>query len=96
MVTGEEKSGAGIFHWNNVLVKEDAGQIQEHLRDYPSIIVDIDIDYFSQGFNEWKTREIVEYWIQKASIITIATSPLFIPQDKALTILKKLEDVLLQ
>jgi UPF0489 domain len=55
-----------------------------------TIIVDIDLDYFSQGFDESKTLETTKYWIEKADIITIATSPLFIDQQKALEYLRKL------
>ncbi len=62
----------------------------EHLGDYPSIIVDIDLDYFSQGFDEEKTLTTTKYWIERANIITIATSPLFIDQEKALEYLRKL------
>ena len=54
-------------------------------------IVDIDLDYFSQGFDEAKTLETTKYWIEKADIITIATSPLFINQEKALAVLKSLQ-----
>lgn len=91
IVTGEDKVGVGIFSWNWKLTKRNSENILEHPWDYPSIIVDIDLDYFSQGFDETKTLEITKYWIEKADIITIATSPLFIAQEKALGILKSLQ-----
>lgn len=94
MVTGEEKTGAGIFSWNDELKKRSSDAIIEYLADYPSIIVDIDLDYFSQGFEESKTLETTKYWIEKADIITIATSPLFIEQEKALAVLKSLQSSL--
>jgi len=59
------------------------------------IVVDIDLDYFSQGFDEEKCMETVKYWIEKADIITIATSPLFIEQEEALRVLKSLQKALL-
>jgi len=58
-------------------------------------VVDIDLDYFSQGFDEEKCMETVKYWIEKADIITIATSPLFIEQEEALRVLKSLQKALL-
>ncbi len=90
MVTWEEKTGAGVFSWENKLQKRSSDTIMEHLGDYPSIIVDIDLDYFSQGFDEEKTLTTTKYWIERANIITIATSPLFIDQEKALEYLRKL------
>jgi len=60
-----------------------------------SVIVDLDLDYFSQGFDEAETFSTVRYWLTKADIITIATSPLFIQQEKALEILKSLQKELL-
>lgn len=60
----------------------------------PTTIVDIDLDYFSQGFDDAKTLETTKYWIEKADIITIATSPLFIDQEKALSVLKSLQKYL--
>jgi len=48
MVTGEDKNGAGIFSWNGELKKRNSESILENLSKYPNIIVDIDIDYFSQ------------------------------------------------
>lgn len=86
MVTGEERTGAGYFHWENGLKKTgNSPLITEN-----SLIVDIDLDYFSQGFDETKTLETTKYWIGKADIITVATSPLFIDPEKALTMLRKL------
>ncbi len=57
-------------------------------------ILDIDLVYFSQGFDDAKTLETTKYWIEKADIITIATSPLFIDQEKALSVLKSLQKYL--
>jgi hypothetical protein len=57
--------------------------------------VDIDLDYFSQGFDDDIIRENVRFWLAKADIVTIATSPLFIEQEKALTILKSLQKELI-
>ena len=94
MVTGEEKTGAGIFSWNGELKKRNSDSIIVDIKSYPSIIVDIDLDYFSQGFDDTKTLETTKYWIEKADIITIATSPLFIDQEKALSVLKSLQSSL--
>lgn len=91
MVTGEDTAGAGIFSWDNQLKKHDSMNILAKIEDYTSIIVDIDLDYFSQGFDETKTLEITKYWIEKADMITIATSPLFIAQEQALGVLKSLQ-----
>lgn len=90
MVTWEEKIGVWLFSWKGELKKRSSEAILEHLADYPSIILDIDLDYFSQGFDDTKTLETTKYWIEKAYIITIATSPLFIEQEKALEYLRKL------
>jgi hypothetical protein len=95
MVTWEEKTGAGLFSWDDELKKKNSDTLLEHIWDFPSIIVDIDLDYFSQGFDETKTLETTKYWIEKADIITIATSPLFIEQEKALAVLKSLQRNLL-
>lgn len=93
MVTGENRDGAGLFAWENEkLVKKSAQLCTIH--DTRTTIVDIDLDYFSQGFDEAKTLETTKYWIEKADIITIATSPLFIPQEKALSVLKSLQSTL--
>lgn len=91
MVTGEEKTGVGLFSWEGELKKKTSEAILEHITDYPSIILDIDLDYFSQGFDGARTLETTKYWIEKADIITIATSPLFIEQEKALAVLKSLQ-----
>lgn len=88
MVTGEERDGAGIFTWENDSLKKIWSS---KLEAQNSVIVDIDLDYFSQGFDELKCFENVRYWIEKADIITIATSPLFIDQEKALRVLKSLQ-----
>lgn len=104
MVTGEDRNGVGIFTWERQNT-EDKGQnngslIRKsldwplHSNLFPSVIVDIDLDYFSQGFDEAKTLETTKYWIEKADIITIATSPLFIEQEEALDVLKSLHSVL--
>lgn len=94
MVTGEEKTGVGLFSWKDELKKKTSETILEHLTDYPSIILDIDLDYFAQGFDDAKTIETTKYWIERADIITIATSPLFIEQEKALAVLKSLQSSL--
>lgn len=88
MVTGEERDGAGIFVWKeNQLKKIHSPSTSTP----PSLILDIDLDYFSQGFDDEKTLATTKYWIEKADIITIATSPLFIDQEKALSVLKSLQ-----
>ncbi len=93
MVTGEDRNGAGVFVWENEkLIKKSP--ILETINEEWTIILDIDLDYFSQGFDEAKTLETTKYWIEKADIITIATSPLFIEQDKALAMLKSLQSSL--
>lgn len=92
MVTGEDKDGVGTFIWKeNQLVKIQ----RDEKKVYSSLIVDLDLDYFSQGFDETETFTTVRYWLAKADIITIATSPLFIEQEKALEILKSLQKELL-
>lgn len=88
MVTGEEQDGAGIFTWENDTLKKIWSS---KLETQNSVIVDIDLDYFSQGFDDEKTLATTKYWIEKADIITIATSPLFIDQEKAISVLKSLQ-----
>lgn len=93
MVTGEDRNGAGVFVWENEkLIKKSAQlwTINDTLETEKSLILDIDLDYFSQGFDDSKTLETTKYWIEKADIITIATSPLFINQKKALQYLEKI------
>lgn len=93
MVTGEDRNGAGVFVWENEKLVKKSAQLWT-INDKPetpkSLILDIDIDYFSQGFDDAKTLETTKYWIERANIITIATSPLFIDQEKALEYLRKL------
>lgn len=92
MVTGENKEGVGTFVWeDNKLVKTTNLKLQTS----NSLIVDLDLDYFSQGFDENETFPTVRYWLARADIITIATSPLFIEQERALEILKSLQKELL-
>lgn len=92
MVTGEGREGVGTFVWeDNQLTK-----IQNtEYKIQNSLIVDLDLDYFSQGFDEAETFSTVRYWLWKADIITIATSPLFIEQERAIEILKSLQKELL-
>ena len=87
MVTWEEKNGAGSFTWQENSLKKI---LSTSLSTSTSLIVDIDLDYFSQGFDDTKTLETTKYWIEKSDIITIATSPLFINQKKALQYLEKI------
>lgn len=88
MITGEEQTWAGRFIWQDKkLVKT---QNSKHTTNN-SLIVDLDLDYFSQGFDEWKCLEIVRHWLWRADMITIATSPLFIEQEKAIWLLKNLQ-----
>jgi hypothetical protein len=100
MVTGEERDGAWFFTWeiqrtkdkgqnNGSLIKKSSERTTNNQQ--LTTIVDIDLDYFSQGFDEETCLENVRYWLQKADIVTIATSPLFIDQEKALTVLKSLQ-----
>jgi len=92
MVTGEEREGVNSFIWqDNKLVKT----VNLKLETQNSLIVDLDLDYFSQGFDENETFATVRYWLAKADIITIATSPLFIEQERAIEILKSLQKELL-
>lgn len=97
MVTWENKEWAWLFTWeNNSLIKKSSVLPEtSDLLPPLSIVVDIDLDYFSQWFDEKKCMETVKYWIEKADIITIATSPLFIEQDEALRVLKSLQKALL-
>lgn len=92
MITGEDRNGVGIFTWENATLRKTwNGKLETE----NSVIVDIDLDYFSQGFDDEKTLATTKYWIEKADIITIATSPLFIDQEKALTVLKSLQNNLM-
>ncbi len=91
MITGEDRNGAGTFVWEKDTLKKTENY---EPKTYNSLIVDIDLDYFSQGFDESHTFSTVQYWIEKADIITIATSPLFIEQGKALSMLKSLQSSL--
>lgn len=93
MVTGEDTNGAGVFVWEDEKLVKKSPKL-ETINEGQSIILDIDLDYFSQGFDESKTLETTKYWISKADIITIATSPLFIEQEKALAMLKSLQSSL--
>jgi len=90
MVTGEERNGAGVFIWEDEKLIKKSPQLTTK-NQQQTTIVDIDLDYFSQGFDEVKTFETTKYWIEKADIITMATSPLFINQEKALAVLKSLQ-----
>jgi len=94
MVTGEDRNGAGMFVWENEKLVKKSAQLTTK-NEEQTTIVDIDLDYFSQGFDDAKTLETTKYWIEKADIITIATSPLFIEQEKALAMLKSLQSSLL-
>ena len=93
MVTGEDMHTSRSFVWEGELVKKPSELTTKNQQ--PTTIVDIDLDYFSQGFDELKCFETVRYWIEKADIITIATSPLFIDQEKAISVLKSLQKSLL-
>ena len=93
MVTGEDRFWAGFFGWeHNERVRKGA---QITTLGKRTLIVDLDLDYFAQGYDERETSATVRYWLAKADIITIATSPLFIDQEKALHILKSLQKDLL-
>lgn len=104
MVTGEDMQTSRCYVWEEKNEKIKNKKDWFFLNNstlwplsfdlFPSIIVDIDLDYFSQGFDEAKTLETTKYWIEKADIITIATSPLFIDQEKALSMLKSLQSSL--
>ncbi len=59
-------------------------------------VLDIDLDFFSKDMEyidfDWRVERVKEY-IDKADVITIATSPFFIEQDKAIEVLKILFDI---
>lgn len=59
--------------------------------------LDIDLDFFSKDMDyidfDYKLEKVRSY-IEKARIVTIATSPYFIEQDRAVEVLLKFEDVL--
>jgi hypothetical protein len=97
MVTGENREGVNAFIWENNQLKKcvSLAPLSRGELKGGSVIVDLDLDYFSQGFDENETFATVRYWLAKADIITIATSPLFIEQEKALSILKSLQKDLL-
>lgn len=92
MVTGENKEGVNSFVWQDNKLQKT---IHHKPKTINSVMVDLDLDYFSQGFDESETFSTVRYWLARADIVTIATSPLFIPQDKAIGILKSLQKDLL-
>ena len=94
MVTGEDRNGAGVFVWEGEKLIKKSAQLTTK-NEGQTTILDIDLDYFSQEFDDAKTLETTKYWIEKADIITIATSPLFIDQEKALSVLKSLQSSLL-
>ncbi|MEG0250755.1 MAG: UPF0489 family protein [Peptostreptococcus sp.] len=56
-------------------------------------VLDIDLDFFSKDMDyidlDWKLDKVSEY-IQGADVITIATSPFFIGQERAIDVLKML------
>ncbi len=90
IITDESVESARCFAWQNETLIRQKNSLPE--KDF---ILDIDLDYFSQGFEEEKTLSLVRYFIARASIITIATSPLFIDFQKALKNLKSLQNDLL-
>ena len=59
-------------------------------------VLDIDLDFFSKDMDyidfNWRVERVKEY-IDKAELITIATSPFFIDQDRAIAVLKMLFDI---
>lgn len=59
------------------------------------IVLDIDLDFFSKDM-DYIDMDVkidrVRYYIEKADIITIATSPYFIEQKRAIDVLKRLFD----
>ena len=93
MVTGEDMDASRSFVWEGEQLTKLPPERKTN-NEKLTTIVDIDLDYFSQGFDELKCFETVRYWMEKADIITIATSPLFIDQEKALTVLKSLQSSL--
>lgn len=93
MVTGEDMDASRSFVWEGEQLTKLPPERKTN-NEKLTTIVDIDLDYFSQGFDDEKTLAITKYWMEKADIITIATSPLFIDQEKALTVLKSLQSSL--
>lgn len=93
MVTGEDMDASRSFVWEEEQLTKLPPERKTN-NEKLTTIVDIDLDYFSQGFDDEKTLATTKYWIEKADIITIATSPLFIDQEKALTVLKSLQSSL--
>lgn len=59
-------------------------------------VLDIDLDFFSRDMEyidfDYKLSKVKEY-IELADVITIATSPYFIEQDRAIDVLKKLFNI---
>lgn len=98
MITGEDRQASQSYVWqmnNDGMLIKKSSLLPFSLDLYPSVIVDLDLDYFAQWFDEKICLENVIYWLQKADIVTIATSPLFIEQEQALKILKNLQKYLL-
>ena len=65
--------------------------------DYPlDYVLDIDLDFFSRDMDyidyDQKIGRVKEY-IEGASLITIATSPYFIEQERALKALRDLFEI---
>ena len=90
MVTDESVDSIRCFVWESETLARKQHPLPE--RDF---ILDIDLDYFAQGFDEKNTLALVQSLIDRATIITLATSPLFIGFQKAIDVLKSLQKNLL-
>jgi len=58
-----------------------------------SVILDIDLDFWNPelvSVDFSRSREFVQAWLQRADFVTIATSPFFIEQEKALEVLRRI------
>jgi hypothetical protein len=69
----------------------EGAQTFAHLRDKPSLILNIDLDFWAPEMDyidpTLKTQKTKE-WMAIADFITIATSPFFIEQKRAIEVLK--------
>ncbi len=62
----------------------------QNILNFPNIIVDIDMDFRVEKENIESDFEIVREIMKQAKIITIATSPYFMDQTQAISLIKQL------
>lgn len=88
-ITGSHRYGDALYVWEDTLIKKDAS---DFTWDTP-IILDLDLDYFAPEMDfipldlRW---EIVHFWLEKADVVTIATSPYFLDQTRVSWLLDRI------